>query len=122
MKKLLVLSLALLVGAPLCGLVWSEDPSITEEERQQRRELNARLKEKNLMGMGLKGSTRIGGPGTGTPKESSDEIQEKLYGLGLVRDLPEIKKQYNRGNPDVMNEHQEEAEEDTDDSHFDDED
>lgn len=192
MKKLLILSLALLVGAPLCGLVWSEDPKLTPEEREKAREFNKRMKKSGLMGsraerkkerellkknpeqykqeqemktFGKEGEdprtwgpkyhrgnpevmnvveggmgassekggdpitwgpgnpeTWVGGPGTGTPKESSDEIQEKLYGLGLVRDLPEIKKQYNRGNPDVMNEHQEEAEEDTDDSHFDDED
>lgn len=49
MKKL-ILSIALLVVTQLFGLVWSEDPSITEEERIQRRELNRRIKNSQLKG------------------------------------------------------------------------
>lgn len=49
MKKL-ILSIALLVVTQLFGLVWSEDPSITEEERIQRRELNQRIKNRQQKG------------------------------------------------------------------------
>ena len=81
MKKLLMIAF---ITIPSFALVWEDDPSITEEERQERRELNQRIREKSLMmGGRLKGNVRvtrpmstdedgipywdIGGPGTGTP-------------------------------------------------------
>ncbi len=50
MKKLLLLSIVALTAVPLLGLVWAEDPTISEEKRQERREFNARIHARGLLG------------------------------------------------------------------------
>lgn len=42
MKKLLIL---IVTVVPLFGLVWSEDPSLTEEQKEERREINKHIAE-----------------------------------------------------------------------------
>ena len=42
MKKLCIL---VCMSLPLFGLVWSEDPSLTEEQKEERREINRRISE-----------------------------------------------------------------------------
>lgn len=86
MKKFLLLYVVIAMSFPLFGLVWEEDPTITPEERQQRRELNQRIIEKNLLGAGLKGSAY--------PERMSDHIEgadPRTWGPSKARDQEEAR-------------------------------
>jgi hypothetical protein len=47
MKKILLVS-TLLSVVPAFGVVWEDDPSITPEQKQQRREINESIRQRNI--------------------------------------------------------------------------
>lgn len=99
MKKLCIL---VCMTLPLFGLVWSEDPILTEEQKEERREINRRISE-NMREMSkekqrwiseqrekgneqekdgesrepIMGADRITwGPSAVVPEETEDDMQE----------------------------------------------